>query len=219
MGQKKSAPKAAPPPTTRGGGGGGGGGPALVAACRDYAHVPLLVLGAYVLFALFLPWLAALTPPGVNMSLVAEDAEAKLHPAAAAKDCHGVCDALTCPAGWTTALSPDDPCKCICKRLETGKVTDWDLQQRAQTATAASARAEAHAAEAAPAKADVNVAADASATADVPAAAGAHSTAVDADALRAHAAGDAAVEAPADGANSKVDASSKADAAPQVEAQ
>ncbi|KAL1528908.1 hypothetical protein AB1Y20_010230 [Prymnesium parvum] len=98
----------------------------------EHARVPLLILSAYVLFAFFLPWLAQLTPPGVDMRFAQLDAERK--ELEAADKCKGACDALACPEGWTTALSAEVACKCICKRLEMKTKTKWDLEQEARKA-------------------------------------------------------------------------------------
>mmetsp|Transcript_18365 Transcript_18365/g.48387 ORF Transcript_18365/g.48387 Transcript_18365/m.48387 type:complete len:206 (+) Transcript_18365:95-712(+) len=136
------------PPTTPRGGAASSGPPALPPqlkhACREFGHVPLIALAAYVLLAFALPWLADLTPPGVNMSLVAEETAAAQH--VGGRDCEHVCDALSCPAGWTTSISPTDACKCICKRMSEGKLTAWDLEQQAKHPAGAHAAHAVHAA-------------------------------------------------------------------------
>ncbi|KAL3924712.1 MAG: hypothetical protein SGPRY_003837 [Prymnesium sp.] len=94
-----------------------------------WAHGRVALLGLLVcsLLAFLLPWLAELTPPGVNMTLVAEEVELKKN-----GKCPGACDKLVCPVGWTTSLSSDGSCKCICTRLDPNKLTEWDLKNKAK---------------------------------------------------------------------------------------
>lgn len=87
----------------------------------------LLVLSTYLLFAFFLPFLANLTPPGVDPKAVADAVEAKI--ALAARGCEDSCRGLSCPSGWTTARDKHDVCKCICVRIDPTIKTAWDLER------------------------------------------------------------------------------------------
>lgn len=93
----------------------------------DFGRVPVVLLVTFFIFSCVLPWLAALTPPGVNMTLVAA-----IQRDAIANQCQGACDALSCPVGWRTALAPELPCKCVCKRIDPKLETAWDLEERAR---------------------------------------------------------------------------------------
>ena len=90
-----------------------------------------MLLSVFLLFGLVLPWLANLTPPGVDPKMVAAlAAQPQVKPPQGAND---PCRGMACPAGWTTALSPETAGKCICKRLDpTNEDTPWDAQQKEQ---------------------------------------------------------------------------------------
>ena len=76
----------------------------------------LIVVTLFVMFKWILPYLADLTPPGVDVQLIQAEAVKR---AARAKDkCATVCDGMNCPAGWQTGRSPEDHCKCICVRKD-----------------------------------------------------------------------------------------------------
>lgn len=84
----------------------------------------LIVVTLFVMFKWILPYLADLTPPGVDVQLIQAEAVKR---AARAKDkCATVCDGMNCPAGWQTGRSPEDHCKCICVRTDPSKATAWD---------------------------------------------------------------------------------------------
>ena len=84
----------------------------------------LIVVTLFVMFKCILPYLADLTPPGVDVQLIQAEAVKR---AARAKDkCATVCDGMNCPAGWQTGRSPEDHCKCICVRTDPSKATAWD---------------------------------------------------------------------------------------------
>ena len=94
------------------------------------------LFAAYILFAFILPALADMTPPGVDPKLVAVVAEQQAIGVRAG--CEEACKGMGCPAGWMTARSPDDPCKCICARVDPSNAnTAWDEQQRASQQKAA----------------------------------------------------------------------------------
>jgi len=97
---------------------------------RPVAWPALSVLAVYVLFALVLPALADITPPGVDPKLVA--AAAAQEAVGVREGCADACKGMGCPTGWTTARSPDDVCKCICARVDPGAATPWDSQQKAK---------------------------------------------------------------------------------------
>lgn len=112
--------------------------PAAGAAPRAWPYSPtkllsrhgrscLAVLLAYVTLSHILPYLANLTPPGVDREEVLKDADYRA--LAVARDCDDSCKGMSCPHGWVTTLSPDDVCKCICERLEDNKPTLWDEEQ------------------------------------------------------------------------------------------
>jgi hypothetical protein len=84
------------------------------------------VLVVYSTFKWMLPALAAVTPPGVDLEAV--KASAEYHVEVAKAGCGDPCKAMSCPAGWKTALHAQDPCKCICARVEAA--TAWDAAQR-----------------------------------------------------------------------------------------
>ena len=107
------------------------GSPQLPVICTKYGQLIACVLATYLLFASVLPWLADLTPPGVNMSVVAE----ALVETVELQECPGACARMTCPSGWVTGLSPKEHCKCICKRAEPGRATEWDLERQKQHTT------------------------------------------------------------------------------------
>lgn len=121
MGSKKSTGKKAAA------GGGGGGLPAGLSSALS--TVKMLALWIFVVFVTFkwcLPFLAELTPPGVDVALIRREAEER---AARAKDkCASVCGGMTCPEGWTTGRSPEDRCKCICVRKDPVSATAWDKE-------------------------------------------------------------------------------------------
>ena len=109
--------------------------PSQVVVFRQRHGRTLLAIGlSLVMFKWILPALADMTPPGVDPLLVAAVAEEKSR--LATHGCDEACSGMACPAGWTTGRSPDNPCKCICKRLEAGKKTDWDLQRERAAAGA-----------------------------------------------------------------------------------
>ena len=84
----------------------------------------LIVMMLFVMFKWMLPYLAELTPPGVNVHQIQVEAVKR---AARAKDkCATVCDGMNCPVGWETGRSPEDHCKCICVRKDPSKATVWD---------------------------------------------------------------------------------------------
>ena len=84
----------------------------------------LIVMTLFVMFKWMLPYLAELTPPGVNVHQIQVEAVKR---AARAKDkCATVCDGMNCPVGWETGRSPEDHCKCICVRKDPSKATVWD---------------------------------------------------------------------------------------------
>jgi len=84
------------------------------------------VLVVYSTFKWMLPALAAVTPPGVDLEAV--KASAEYHVEVAKAGCGDPCKAMSCPPGWKTALHAQDPCKCICARVEAA--TAWDAAQR-----------------------------------------------------------------------------------------
>ena len=100
----------------------------------------LCLCASFVLVCYVLPYLAELTPPGVDLSATpaqdpATHRTSKSFPAEAIpKGCETSCDNLHCPDGWFVDRSPDDPCKCICVRSDPAQMTLWDLQQRASKA-------------------------------------------------------------------------------------
>jgi len=102
----------------------------ITAMSKRHAHTALLVLLVYVAFKWLLPWLAALTPPGINPEQVAQAAERQMRQAVAG--CEDPCKGMNCPDGWTTGLKPDDECKCICVRQDPKKLTKWDLEKTAK---------------------------------------------------------------------------------------
>ena len=106
---------------------GSGGAPAWLVSAAHAVKQPLLwMLTIYVLYKWILPWLADLTPPGVDLELIKREAEQR---ALLKKDkCATVCDGMTCPDGWTTGRAPDDRCKCICVRKDPNKATEWDKE-------------------------------------------------------------------------------------------
>ena len=89
---------------------------------RNLAYVFVV----YSIFKWVLPALAAVTPPGVDLEAV--KASAEYHVEVAKAGCGDPCKAMSCPAGWKTALHAQDPCKCICARVEAA--TAWDAAQR-----------------------------------------------------------------------------------------
>ena len=89
---------------------------------RTFAYV----LVVYSTFKWVLPALAAVTPPGVDLEAV--KASAEYHVEVAKAGCGDPCKAMSCPPGWKTALHAQDPCKCICARVEAA--TAWDAAQR-----------------------------------------------------------------------------------------
>eukprot|EP00320_Phaeocystis_rex_P020470 CAMPEP_0119082906 /NCGR_PEP_ID=MMETSP1178-20130426/123492_1 /TAXON_ID=33656 /ORGANISM="unid sp, Strain CCMP2000" /LENGTH=167 /DNA_ID=CAMNT_0007065723 /DNA_START=55 /DNA_END=558 /DNA_ORIENTATION=+ len=83
-----------------------------------------ILLALVVMFKWILPFLAELTPPGVDIHQIQAEAVKR---AARVKDkCANVCDGMNCPAGWDTGTSPEDHCKCICVRKDPTKATAWD---------------------------------------------------------------------------------------------
>ena len=87
--------------------------------------------GLYILFSFILPALADLTPPGVDPKEL--HAMVKEQTALVKAGCTTTCEGLGCPSGWTTARAPNDPCKCICARIDPNKKdTPWDKEQQQQ---------------------------------------------------------------------------------------
>ena len=99
--------------------------PADGARVLTQAKRPILIfVTLFVMFKWMLPYLAELTPPGVNVHQIQVEAVKR---AARAKDkCATVCDGMNCPAGWETGRSPEDHCKCICVRKDPSQATVWD---------------------------------------------------------------------------------------------
>ena len=106
------------------------------ASSLSFSHllVPLLrptvgLLALYLLFALVLPSLADMTPPGVDPKMVISLAEEQA--IGQRSGCEEACRGMACPVGWSTGRSPADPCKCICKRVDPSKTaTPWDEEQK-----------------------------------------------------------------------------------------
>ena len=89
------------------------------------------ILAVYLLFSTVLPWLAELTPPGVDPKAVAAAASELPADTIARTACENACHGMGCPKGWSTGRAPDDPCKCICVRDDpTGRATEWDLERQ-----------------------------------------------------------------------------------------
>lgn len=100
------------------------------ARLRPFAKPAAYIFATYLLFALILPFLANLTPPGVDPKMVALLAEVPA-PTGVPAHCEDACKGMGCPAGWTTARAPDNPCKCICARVDPrSKGTPWDEEQK-----------------------------------------------------------------------------------------
>ena len=99
--------------------------PADGARVLAHAKRPIvIILILVVMFKWILPYLAELTPPGVDIHQIQVEAVKR---AARVKDkCATVCDGMNCPAGWDTRRSPEDHCKCICARKDPAKATVWD---------------------------------------------------------------------------------------------
>ena len=118
MGKKSSAAKSA------------GGQPAWLEALATAKQPALWIIVVFVTFKWCLPFLAELTPPGVDIKIIQKEAEMK---ALRQKDrCATVCDGMTCPDGWDTGRSPEDQCKCICVRKQQDKPTEWDKKNNQQ---------------------------------------------------------------------------------------
>ena len=100
----------------------------LQAVTKRHGYSALQILALFVVFKWFLPWIADMTPPGVDPRRVA--AAAHEQAIAATKGCADACRGMACPAGWTTGRAPDDPCKCICVRLDPGSSTPWDEERK-----------------------------------------------------------------------------------------
>merc|ERR1712166_55711 len=79
--------------------------PADGARVLTQAKRPILIfVMLFVMFKWMLPYLAELTPPGVNVHQIQVEA---VNRAARAKDrCATVCDGMNCPVGWETGRSP-----------------------------------------------------------------------------------------------------------------
>ena len=76
-----------------------------------------------------LPWLAELTPPGVDPKAVAAASSFPPTPLRGPRARTRATEC--CPKGWSTGRAPDDPCKCICVRDDpTGRATEWDLERQ-----------------------------------------------------------------------------------------
>ena len=86
----------------------------------------LWLIAIYVTFKWFLPFLAEMTPPGVDVKVIQREAE--LREQRSKDKCATVCDGMTCPDGWTTGRSPEDRCKCICVRKDPATATQWDKE-------------------------------------------------------------------------------------------
>ena len=121
MGSKKPAGKKVSA------GGGGAGLPSGLSSTLSAVKLPTLwIIIVFVTFKWCLPFLAELTPPGVDVDLIKREAQER---AERAKDrCATVCDGMTCPEGWTTGRSPEDSCKCICVRKDPTTATAWDKE-------------------------------------------------------------------------------------------
>lgn len=109
---------------------------ALPESVSKLAWPLFIVVAAVVLLRHILPMLAELTPPGVDLQAVHRLAEQKV-----LSESHGckdpnVCKGMGCPSGWTTGLAPNDPCKCICVRLQA--ITPWDEERKKKEAEKAS---------------------------------------------------------------------------------
>merc|ERR1711935_553770 len=117
--------KTKPRPTTTSNSGAKPVWPADGARVFAQAKRPILILVTlFVMFKWMLPYLAELTPPGVDVHQIQVEAVKR---AAHIKDkCATVCDGMNCPAGWETGRSPEDHCKCICVRKDPTKATVWD---------------------------------------------------------------------------------------------
>jgi hypothetical protein len=98
----------------------------LKAALTSRLRPVIMLLLIAVTFRYVLPFLADLTPPGVDIKLIRQEAEKR---ALRAKDkCASVCDGMSCPEGWETGRSPEDHCKCICVRKDPLQATKWDKE-------------------------------------------------------------------------------------------
>jgi len=106
--------------------------PTVIAILINHGRTIAYVFIAYFLFQRALPALAALTPPGVDAKDVLAAAED--HARAAAAGCADACAGMSCPAGWKTARHAEDPCKCICARVDTSVSTPWDDARKRELA-------------------------------------------------------------------------------------
>eukprot|EP00310_Coccolithus_braarudii_P017143 CAMPEP_0183336158 /NCGR_PEP_ID=MMETSP0164_2-20130417/4226_1 /TAXON_ID=221442 /ORGANISM="Coccolithus pelagicus ssp braarudi, Strain PLY182g" /LENGTH=149 /DNA_ID=CAMNT_0025505631 /DNA_START=78 /DNA_END=527 /DNA_ORIENTATION=+ len=105
------------------------------AQAGKWARTLLSLFFFYMLGHGVLPFLADLTPPGVDLKAMAEPRarRAPTHKSPNThipKECKTSCDGLHCPDGWLVDRSPDDACKCICSRADPAKLTRWDQQQK-----------------------------------------------------------------------------------------
>jgi len=103
--------------------------------------VSAAVAGVLILAAA-VPWLARMTPPGIDGEAVLRFSNGQIPAPASANSSRGIdasqnqnesecpdaCSGLVCPwDGWEAGRSPTDACDCICVRLKA--VTEWDLDR------------------------------------------------------------------------------------------
>ncbi len=105
-------------------------GPSALEELRSrYGWPTLLLCSAIVVLRYALPWLASLTPPGVDIELIRTHAD-RSQPGIHA-NCENPCTGFKCPAEWKTSRCPIEHCKCICVRATPGVKTQWEKDREA----------------------------------------------------------------------------------------